>query len=184
MTITTRRLTYEDLLETPDDRNRYEIIDGELIVSPAPRISHQRAAFNLASMLRLYVLEHRLGEVFIAPLDIKLSEHDIVEPDILFVSDSRRSIVEDAFITEAPDLVVEVLSSSSRNRDRGPKMALYERSGVSEYWLADPDAASVTVYSATDGTFRIVSPDGDGRTGSLIVPGFLIDPAEIFAISS
>ncbi len=180
MTITTRRLTYEDLLKTPDDLNRYEIIDGELIVSPAPRISHQRAAFNLASMLRLYVLEHRLGEVFIAPLDIKLTEHDIVEPDILFVSDSRRSIVEDAFITAAPDLVVEVLSPSSRNRDRGPKMALYERSGVSEYWLADPDTKVLMIFALVDTSYVRVAPDDRGRLRTTVVTDLVIAPDDLF----
>lgn len=124
MSAAPRPLTYEDLLETPDDGNRYEILGGELIVSPAPTPMHQRVLARLFRLIDRFVQDKNAGELFFAPLDVRFDPHDIVEPDLLFIRRERLDIIDEKLIEGAPDLVVEVLSPSSRGRDRVRKMAL------------------------------------------------------------
>lgn len=140
------KLTYDDLLLFPDDGKRHELIDGDHYVSPSPNVRHQRVLLRLVMAIQPFVREHRLGEVFFAPLDIVLSIHDVVEPDLLFVSAERAAIVGKANLSGAPDLVVEVLSPSNRRYDEVLKRELYERAGIQEYWLLDPEADTVKVF--------------------------------------
>ncbi len=140
MSIATRLLTYEDLCQTPDDFNRYEIIGGELIVAPSPISKHQRVSSRLQRWFGNFVTDRDLGEIIAAPCDVKLDQHDIVQPDLLFIARERLHIIGDKYIDGAPDLLVEVLSPTTRRRDRTRKADLYARAGVREYWLADPDA--------------------------------------------
>lgn len=132
------RFTYDDYLLLPEDR-RYEVIDGDLLTTPTPGTPHQRIVGNLYLRLCLYVEDHQLGEVLIAPCDVVLSPTDVVQPDLLFVAASRAAIVGEKFISAAPDLVVEVLSPSTEDRDRTVKTKLYARFGVRELWIADPE---------------------------------------------
>ena len=148
-------LTYEDLLEMPDDRNRYEIIDGHLEVTPAPSPDHQTVVLNLGSALMRHAKEHRLGRVFIAPCDVFFTDFNVVEPDIFFVSSSRGSMVESRLIRGAPNLVVEVLSPSTSRRDRTAKRQLYAQFGVSDYWLVDPIARKVEIYVLENGAYAL-----------------------------
>lgn len=131
-------LTYRDLWHTPDDGNRWEIIGGEVYVSPAPFVPHQQVVFNLASLLRAHVRAYRLGQVLIAPVAVVLERPSGVQPDVVFVARARRRIIQEKGIFGAPDLIVEVTSPSTASRDRGMKLDLYARVGVPHYWLVDP----------------------------------------------
>ena len=139
---------YKTLTASTDDR--YELIDGDLYMVPAPSVTHQVAAKNLLFLLERHVRDTRCGRVLVAPLDIVLGEGDersVVQPDVLFISNERASIVTDPEIVGAPDLVIEVLSPSSTKRDRSLKMSLYARSGVREYWIVDPKLGVVEVFA-------------------------------------
>jgi Uma2 family endonuclease len=141
------RLTYEDLRRLPDDGLRHELIDGEHYVSPAPSSKHQRVSGQIFGHLFVFLREHPLGRVYHAPLDVLFSESDCVEPDVLYVSQERehRQMTEEN-LEGAPDLVVEILSPSTKHIDRGVKHRLYERFRVPEYWIIDPERESVMVY--------------------------------------
>jgi len=136
--------TYNDYLLLPEDK-RYEILDGELCEVPAPNIRHQRVSKRIANALIRQVEESGLGEILQAPCDVVLSEENVVQPDILFVCKERFGIIGEANIREAPDLVVEILSPSSRLKDLEIKRKIYARFGVQEYWIVDPEAATVEV---------------------------------------
>ena len=140
------RLTYDDYLRIPEDGRRHEILDGEHYLTPAPSRRHQAVSIRLASRLHFFVEEHRLGEVYAAPFDVILSPCDIVEPDVLFVSEQRLSLMTEGNLQGAPDLVVEILSPGTRQVDLGLKLERYEIFGVLEYWLVDEDRETVTVY--------------------------------------
>ncbi len=131
-------LTYADYLELPDDRHRYEILDGELAVTPAPTTLHQRVSMALGHALYGHVRARGLGTVLVAPVDVILADDCIVEPDLVFVSTSRGQIIKMRGIEGPPDLVVEILSRTTARRDRTAKANLYARFGVPHYWLIDP----------------------------------------------
>ncbi len=164
MATKTTQLTYDDLRQIPPDRNRYELIEGELFVSAAPNTEHQRKTFRLARKLAEHVEEHDLGEVFIAPYDVVLDAPTVLEPDILFVSKARQSIVKPGCIEGAPDLVVEVLSDSSRTIDRFVKRDRYAEFGVPEYWLLEPFEPRIEVLRLEGGKYRLVGSFGPGDT--------------------
>jgi len=132
MSLLARPLTYDDLRQMPDDRNRYEIIGGELIVSPSPNRSHQKVSLRLTLLIAQYVDAHQLGEVYVAPVDVQLSPHNVVQPDLLFIRQDRLGIYGPTALWEGvPDLV----SRSSRHRaasGSGPQGELYADSGVPE----------------------------------------------------
>jgi Uma2 family endonuclease len=143
------RLTYQDLLRMPDDLLRHELIDGEHYVSPAPAVKHQDIVLNLGQILLRFVRLHRLGKVMIGPVDVLFTEHDVVEPDVLFVSAAHGDRVRERYVAGAPDLVVEVLSPSNCGYDRIKKRRLYEAQGVPEYWVVDPPAETLEIYRTT-----------------------------------
>ncbi len=160
------RATYEDYLNTPDDI-RYELLDGELVMTPTPSTRHQRIALQLATVLKAFIDRNSLGELFIAPLDVVLwdgDEANVVEPDLLFVSAGRTGIITEANVQGAPDLVVEILSPSTEDRDRGYKRELYARHGVGEYWLVDPDASTITVLALGENDYAVAGTYGAGQT--------------------
>ena len=174
---TSIKLTYEDYLAIPDDGRRHEIIDGEYYVSPSPSYKHQDVVAELITQLRSHVRRHGLGHVVGSPCDV-LNEHTIVQPDVLFVSAARGSIISD-IVRGAPDLVVEVLSPSNRDYDVHVKYQTYERAGVLEYWIVDPDAASVAVFRRKGNRFAPVPPS-DTLTSPLLA-GFQLRVADLFA---
>ncbi len=178
---TATKFTYEDYKHTPDD-TRYELIDGDLIMAPAPNLGHQGIDMDLGSALNAFVKERGLGKVFSAPCDVLLSNTDVVQPDLLFVSREREHILLGGVnVQGAPDLVVEILSPSTEGRDRTVKRALYARHGVSEYWLADPAAQTITVMLLGEGGFEVEAVYGMGQTlTSPTLPGFEVDLDEIF----
>lgn len=182
------RLTYKDLLDLPEDGLRHELIDGEHYVSPAPKARHQAASFKLSGMFYVYLEEHSLGSAYTAPFDVLFSDFDMVEPDLLYVSHARmlRQMTEDRLVG-APDLVVEILSKSSRRIDEGVKLRLYERFGVSEYWVIDPDAEIVRVYRLRDERLEVHAELSREKSTPVpilstpLLPGLNIQLAKLFA---
>jgi Uma2 family endonuclease len=143
----TERITWQDTLLMPEDGKRYEAIDGELYVTPTPSRRHQRASLNLARALCSILEDPGHGWIYLAPTGVELPDTDEgVQPDIVFVSKARAGILVKEGIRGAPDLVVEILSPSTADRDRTIKKKLYQRHGVAQYWVVDPDAQSVEVW--------------------------------------
>lgn len=147
------KFTYRDYLHLPEDK-RYEIIDGELFMVPAPRIGHQGALGNLYVCLRTFVEEKSLGEVYLAPVDVILSDIDIVQPDLLFISRERSEILTEENVRGAPDLVIEILSPSGSYRDKVLKRKLYAKYGVREYWIVHPKRREIAVLVPEKGDLR------------------------------
>ena len=179
--VTAAKLTYQDYLDTPGDE-RYELLDGELILVASPNEDHQTASIVLAARMYSFVNENDLGRVFHAPYDVLLSASDVVQPDLLFISKEREHIRTPANIQGAPDLVVEILSPSSARRDWGHKRELYARHGVKEYWIVDPANQIVCVMLLKDGVLDIEATYGEGDTvTSSTLEGFTIDVDDIFS---
>lgn len=167
------RLTYEDYCLLPNDGKRYEIIDGELFVSPAPIPKHQTFVTNLTYYLVEYAKKHRLGKVYVAPVDVVFSQFDVVEPDLIYISKSRASIMTRANVQGAPDLVVEVLSESTQKTDQTTKLKLYARFGVAEYWMIDPETCSAEIYrSGPQGLEQAGHLSSEDQLTSPLFPGF------------
>jgi Uma2 family endonuclease len=173
---TSIKLTYEDYLAIPDDGRRHEIIDGVHYVSPSPTFRHQLIVATLIRILGNHVAKHDLGWVVGSPCDV-LSEHTIVQRDVLFISKARAFII-DKTVNGAPDLVVEVLSSN-REYDERTKFQEYEVSGVLESWIVDPESESVKVFRRAGNKFAAV-PVTDTLTTPLL-PGFTLRVADLFA---
>ncbi len=181
------RLTYADLRRLPDDGMRHELIDGEHYVTPAPRPKHQRVSSRIFLHVGMYLEEHPVGRMYYAPLDVLLTDFDCVEPDLLYVSSEceQRQMTEDC-LEGAPDLVVEILSPSTKRFDQGVKHRLYERFGVSEYWIVDPEKESVRVYRQEDDRLQLCEEllrQGGASAPILstpLLPGFAIALDKIF----
>lgn len=148
-------LTYDDYRALPDDGRRYELFEGELQVTPAPTTQHQRVSGNLEFLLRAHVRTHALGEVLDAPIDVILDRGTVVQPDILFVSKKRLAIITERAVEGPPDLVVEILSESTAQRDRGVKQQLYARYGVAHYWIVDPMSRSLAEYVLAERAYTL-----------------------------
>ena len=178
-----RKLTYEDYALIPEDGQRHEIIDGEHYVSPAPLLSHQRLAFLFTLRVGGFVETNRLGLFFFAPADVLLSIHDIVQPDLFFISNERAAIAGEKNVQGAPDLVIEILSKGTRRLDKGPKLEAYERYGIREYWMIDLFRRGVLPWERSGESLRakpfLSASVGDVLTTPLL-PGFELPLAEIF----
>jgi Uma2 family endonuclease len=148
------KLTYADYVRFPEDGLRHEIIDGEHYVTPSPATRHQRIVRNLLYLIQSHLETHATGEVFCAPFDTLLSEFDIVVPDLIYLSNERSRFLTSQNLQGPPDLVIEILSPSTRSRDRRLKHALYERAGVTEYWVVDPELDLVEIYRCSAGRFE------------------------------
>lgn len=175
-------LTYEEYLLFPDDGRRHELIGGEHHVTPAPTTVHQRFVRKLGVILDGFVSQHNLGEVFFAPVDVVLSPCDVVQPDLIFLSNARLDRLTRENIKGAPDLVVEVVSEASRQVDRKLKRALYAAHDVLEYWLADPDLRLFEVWRR-DAEGRLVKAaeyEDAATLTSPLFPGLAIDLAQLW----
>ena len=174
------KFTVKDYMSTPNDK-RYQLLDGEMIVAPSPITKHQDIVARILMALSQFVTQHRLGRVFVAPLDVVLSNHDVVQPDVLFVSNERSAIVTEANIQGAPDLVVEILSPGTAEYDRGYKQALYGRHGVREYWLVDPDAETLEVLTLGEQGLETIATYTRRQTlKSELLEGLLMELDEVF----
>lgn len=178
------RLTYADYELFPADGRRHEILDGEHFMTPSPNTRHQRAVRTLGFRLYAHAEENGLGEVFLAPFDVVLSDNDVVQPDILFLSSENASILDEVNVKGAPDLVVEVLSPSNRRLDEIVKRKAYEDFGVQEYWIADPELETVKVYCRQGAGFgaptELAAERGETLTTPLL-PGFELPLQTVFS---
>ena len=178
------RLTYDDFVHFPDDGNRHELIDGVHYVTPSPDVRHQVIVVRLVVEIATYLKQHPVGGVFVAPLDVVLSNHDIVEPDVLFVATDQTAILTEKNVQGPPALVVEVLSPSTRKRDAQAKRRLFERTGVREYWLVDPELDTVQVLRMSpEGKLeRVVelSADDHETLTTPLLPGCAIALPDLF----
>ena len=176
-----RPLDADDLMAFPDDDKRYEIIGGQLVVSPSPSTRHQRISNRLNRALEAFLESTGTGEVFDAPLDVRLSFYDVVQPDLLVVLNDRREIIQEQGIVGPPNLVVEILSPSSKMTDRVDKAALYARSGVEEYWIVDPIDETMTVYGLDGDRFApSATLERNDDLYSIVLAGFVLDLDTIF----
>lgn len=176
------KLTYADYLKLPDDGLRHEIIDGRHYVTPTPVTRHQRISVRVSYLIQQYLEAHSIGELFTAPFDVLLSTHDIVEPDLLFLSTARAHLLTSQNLQGAPDLVVEILSPGTRRRDKGLKRNRYERLGVEEYWLIDPDQNVVTVHRrGTSGFEHVVCVSRAEELTTPLLPGLELPLDRVFA---
>src|SRR3954466_6879970 len=183
MSTVVKRWTYDDLAAMPEDNVIREIFDGELFVSPSPFLRHQRIVGRLHLAIGNYLEEHPIGEVLVAPLDTVFSTDNVCEPDVLFVSHERSSILTKKHIHGAPDFVIEVLSEFNAKNDKVRKFAIYERFGVTEYWIADPDANTVRVFRRHGNALALVSEltaAAGGVATTPILPGLTIDLGALF----
>ena len=175
------RVSVAELQQWPDDGRRYELSDGEVSVVPVPVPRHQRVVLHIQDVLGEY--ERTAGGLMLpAPIDIVLSEYDVVQPDIVFVQKDRQHLVDLMQAPRvAPDLVVEVLSRSTEARDRHAKSDLFARFGVPEYWIADPMANSVEVYANAAGRYALAGVYREGDTlRSRALPGLVVDVRRLF----
>lgn len=179
-----RRLTYDDFLLFPDDGLRHEIIDGKHYVTPSPNIRHQMLAGRLHFDIERFLRAHpATGHVFFAPLDVLFTKWDIVEPDLLFIATDQERILTDKNVQGAPALVVEILSAATRKTDEQAKRQLFDRGGVREYWIVDPERDAVRVFRRRDdGSFPLVANLTRERVLTTpLLPGLEIRLNELFA---
>jgi Uma2 family endonuclease len=179
-----QKLTYDDFLLFPDDGKRHELIDGEHCVAASPNLRHQRIVGNVFAAIDGWLQRHPVGRVYLSPVDVVLSKLDVVVPDLLYASNERLAqVATPQNLRGAPNLVAEIGSAGTRRRDETIKRALYERSGVDEYWVVDPEAEVVRVYRREAGRFRrateLSNDAGDVLTTPLL-PGLELPLSQIF----
>lgn len=176
------RLTYSELRMMPDDGKRYELVNGEVFVTPSPNVKHQRTLHRLSVSMTNHVGAHKLGEVFVAPLDVVFSDKTAFQPDLFFVSSRRRSIIGPEYIVGAPDLVVEILSPYRTAFDRVTKFEQYAKYGVEEYWIIDPVAESVEIYCLAASNYELKATlSGDQYLETALLPGWRLRVRDLFA---
>ena len=175
------RLTVKDYRATPEG-TRYQLIEGDLyLMSPAPNRLHQIIVLNIAEMLRTFLRRCPVGEVYVSPIDVYLDDNNVVQPDVVFVSTARRSVLTDDGMHGAPDLVVEVLSPSTTQLDKTMKRRVYVRTGVKEMWLVDPLLQQIHIYDFARSPAKAVRLVEDDETfGSALLPGLTVSAAEVF----
>jgi Uma2 family endonuclease len=177
------KLTYEDFLLFPDDGKRHELIDGEHYVTPSPSRKHQAIVWNLTVHVGTYLEANPVGRAFAAPFDVVFSQFDVVEPDLLFISNARLEVLTAKNVQGAANLVVEIASPSTRTRDETLKRKLYERFGVEEYWVIEPAAETIVVHRHDGDGYQpileLTATHGDTLSTPLL-PGLLLPLKRIF----
>ena len=174
-----KRWTYEEYYKLDDDQ-RYEIIDGKMLMAPAPDTWHQDWSRKLFRLLDRFVVNNRLGEVFYAPIDLVFDEENTVQPDIVFIAAANLQIIQRRAIFGVPDMLVELVSPSSVRRDRYDKKAVYARFGVKEYWIGDPANQALEIHTLKEGRYELHGcADEKGKLTSLVLPGLEFDLTEI-----
>jgi Uma2 family endonuclease len=175
-----KKLTYVDYEKMPADGFRHEILEGEEYMTPAPNLDHQTAVGNTFRLVANHVSAQKLGRVFVAPTDVVLSKHDIVEPDVVFVSVKHLSILSEKNIQGAPDLVIEILSPSTAAEDRGRKLTTYDRTGVNEYWMIDPQGRTVEIREFGSARRTRIYKEGQSFESAQL-PGLKVRLEDIFS---
>ena len=179
------RFRYQDYRSLPESMSkRYELLDGALLMVPALSTTHQRISRNLEYLLIEYCRQFDFGEMLYAPIDVVLGtgdEREVVQPDLILVAKSRLAIITEQEVCGAPDLVVEILSPGTEDRDRGYKKVLYARYGVQEYWIVDPSKRCIEVYvPSRTGFVRKAAYSGDEPLESPLLLSFHPIPTTIF----
>jgi len=183
MTSVISKLTYDEFQTLPrDGSKRFELIEGEVFLTPSPNTKHQRAVVKLLRVLADYAEQHDLGEVFVAPYDIVFSKWTALEPDLLFVRRERLSIITEANVQGAPDLVIEILSPGNKAYDRETKHRVYEEAGVAEVWYVDPEKRSVEIMNlGSDRRYEVTATlSGNAAIVSKALPGLSLTLDEVF----
>ncbi len=177
------RYTSQDYLNLAEsEERRYELLDGELYMVPSPIPRHQIIVFHVAKLVDDFVSAHALGQVYLSPLDVVLSPEDVLQPDIMYIAQERLGIVTERNIQGAPDLVIEVLSPATADRDRTLKRTRYARFGVREYWLVDPVSRTIEVLQASRQGFDTVRVYPEGTTvASPLLAGLQLEVDRVFA---
>lgn len=172
--------TYKDYEQLPEGAP-YQLIGGELILTPAPVPYHQIILGRIGFDLTKFIKERKSGEVIYAPIDVYLSETETYQPDIIFISNERLNIIGNKKIEAAPDLVIEILSESTAYYDLRLKKRVYEKSGVKEYWIVDPMEKTIEVYENINGEFKLFN-QGQGKeiVKSKLLEGFSVELEKIF----
>ena len=175
-------LGWEEFLTLPEDGNRYEILDGDLVVTPPPAIRHQRVLGNLNEYIRTYVRTHDLGLVLFAPAAVRLHRKTIVEPDLFFVANDRAHLISELSIDGPPNLVVEIASPSTAKRDRTVKAHLYAKLGIDHYWIVDAKAGSLEAFERNGEEYRAVAKlSGEATFEPALFPGLRIPLASLWS---
>ncbi|MCW3079562.1 Uma2 family endonuclease [Segetibacter sp.] len=174
---------FREMLFDEDDNYYYEIINGEMIQKSAPTPMHQRICKILLITLDKFVTEKKLGEIFPSPIDVFLDDYNKPQPDLVFVSNEKQSIITHDGIIGIPDLLIEIISPTSLIRDRIEKKNLYERVGVSEYWVVDPQYAAIEIYSLRNNRYELhtAATIFEGEFKSALFEGLTINLADIFS---
>jgi len=173
--------TYRDYALLPEGAP-YQLIGGKLIMTPAPGTFHQVVVIRLVERLLEYNAKEKAGQVLVAPVDVYLEERETYQPDIIFISRERLSIIEPARVAGPPDVVMEVLSPSTAYYDLKSKARIYAKHGVKEYWIVDPEDKSIEVYTGQDGGLGLHQRvQGKGKVSSLLLAEFAVEAAEVFA---
>jgi Uma2 family endonuclease len=181
MSVLIRPLTYEELDQFPNDGKRREIIGGVLHVAAAPLIVHQRILRRLTILFDAAVEATQAGEVLFAPVDVRFGRHDQVQPDLIFIRAERSHIYQENAVLGAPDVIVEILSPSTRAYDEQEKAELYARNGVPEYWIVDAITPALRPQRLVDGVYVPIEPQADGTFRSIVIPNLVVDPVKLFA---
>jgi Uma2 family endonuclease len=175
------KITFEEFRQFPIDGKRYELVRGEVHMTPAPATRHQAIVQNLAMSLGPHVIKNNLGEVYTAPLDVRLGRDTALQPDLIFISNTRAGIILENWIEGAPDLAVEVSSPSTATYDRATKLPVYAESGVSEYWLIDSQAKTVEVLKLQGKKYFVEATlAGDQVLTSDLFPGWQLPLHDLF----
>lgn len=175
-----KHYTYADYYGINDDK-RYEVMEGDIMMVPAPATRHQKISLRIEHLLVNATAPKNLGEVFYAPIDVVLSDDVVVQPDILFISKERTDIIKEQAIMGAPDLIVEILSPSSIFNDSVRKREIYQRFGVKEYWLIFPEEKAIEVLALEGSIYReLCSAKEEGTVRSKLLEGFEVDLKGVF----
>jgi Uma2 family endonuclease len=180
-TPTAQRATFDEYLETLTEESKGDLIDGVIYMQSPPSDAHERILGFVFSILQVYVVRKKLGAVRGSRTAIKFSEYNGTQPDIVFISNARRHLVHPYYMDAAPDMVVEILSPTTRNLDRGKKMALYAKHGILEYWQIDPEEQAAEFFWNDNGSWMPMPVSDDGVFHLQAVPGFWLKLEWLFA---
>jgi len=177
------KYTYQDYLNLPDDGKRYELINGELVMTPAPNTIHQNIIVKMIYEIERFLQQQKIGKLFCAPTDVKFNDTNILQPDIVFISKERSGVITENIINGAPDLIIEILSPGTAYYDLIEKKEIYEQYGVKEYWIVDPKKNRVDIYQNIDQRFELNQRlDVEGIAKSLVIEGFEVSLTDIFSM--
>lgn len=175
------KITADEYRLLPEGGPRYQLIEGELYMSPSPNRFHQIIVRNVFRILDSHLNSHPIGALYFAPLDVHLTEHDVFQPDVLYVSNERSSILVDEGVQGAPDLVVEVLSPGTQQIDRDLKRKAYAAAGVEEMWIVDPADRTISILRLQEDANEPAAIHANGASfESILFPGLVVDGSEIF----